>query len=208
MRKTGMPIATRNMRIGLLGGSFNPAHKGHVHISVEALKRLKLDEVWWLISPQNPLKSKTETESLKKRLKRARNIISHPDIRATKLEARFGTRYTIDTLREIKKRYPNANFVWLMGADNLAHFDRWKKWKDIFKTMPIAVLDRPDYGIKVLNSKPATTFKQCRIDASDAPLLPTSQPPRWSYIPVRLDFTSSTQIRAQKNNEKKPRKKS
>jgi len=202
MRPT-LPIVNKNMRIGLLGGSFNPAHDGHVHISIEALKKLKLTEVWWLVSPQNPLKSAAETKPIEDRIAKAEELISHPGIRVTQLETILGTRYTIDTLTQIKRRFPIGNFVWLMGADNLQNFDQWKEWPKIFKTMPIAIMDRPDFGIKVLSSKPAQRFKQYRIDDEDATELVTRTPPCWSFIPVKLNHMSSTKIRAKKNSRKK-----
>lgn len=202
MRST-LPFVTRNMRIGLLGGSFNPAHEGHVHISIEALKKLKLTEVWWLVSPQNPLKSDAQTKPLEIRIATAEGLISHPNIRVTQLETILGTRYTIDTLTEIKKRFPQVHFVWLMGADNLQNFDQWKKWPEIFKTMPIAIMDRPDFGLKVLSSKPALRFKQYRIDDEDATELVTRTPPCWSFIPIKLNQLSSTKIRARENTRKK-----
>ena len=132
-------------RIGLLGGSFNPAHRGHRHISRAAIRALGLDEVWWLVSPGNPLKPQAGMAPLAMRLASARALARHAPIRATALEARLGTRYTVDTLRALVARYPDDRFVWLMGADNLGQFHRWRDWRRIARTVPIAVVARPAY---------------------------------------------------------------
>lgn len=133
-------------RIGLLGGSFNPAHGGHRAISVFALKVLRLDEVWWLVSPGNPLKDPAGLAPLANRLASAKRLARRAPIRPTTIEAKFGTRYTVDTLKTLKRRYPQHSFVWLMGADNLLQFDRWKDWRGIARTVPIAVIARPGYN--------------------------------------------------------------
>ncbi|WP_022682063.1 nicotinate-nucleotide adenylyltransferase [Sphingobium bisphenolivorans] len=132
-------------RIGLLGGSFNPAHGGHRAISLFAAKALALDEVWWLVSPGNPLKPKRGMAPLPARLARARQLASRAPIRASAIEAQLGTRYTIDTLKALKHRYPRRRFIWLMGGDNLAQFAQWRDWRGIARQMPIAVIARPDY---------------------------------------------------------------
>jgi nicotinate-nucleotide adenylyltransferase len=132
-------------RIGLLGGSFNPAHGGHRRISLFALEALGLDEVWWLVSPGNPLKPKTGMAPLSARLASARQLALRARIVPTAIERELGTRYTVDTLRKLQTRYPKHRFVWLMGSDNLVQFDRWKAWQTIARTMPIAVIARPGY---------------------------------------------------------------
>lgn len=132
-------------RVGLLGGSFNPAHAGHRHVSVEAMRLLGLDEVWWLVSPQNPLKAENGMAPLSARLASARAVVSHPRIRPMAVEAELGTRYTVDTLAALKRRHPRTAFIWLMGADNLAQFHRWRDWRGIAKAVPIAVFARPGY---------------------------------------------------------------
>jgi len=133
-------------RIGLLGGSFNPAHSGHRAISLAAIRALGLDEVWWLVSPGNPLKDKVrDMAPLAIRLASARAMARHAPIRATDIESRLGTRYTVDTVKALTRRYPNKSFIWLMGADNLAQFDQWKDWRGIARAMPIAVVARPGY---------------------------------------------------------------
>lgn len=133
------------MKIGLLGGSFNPAHAAHRHISLEAMKRLGLDEVWWLVSPQNPLKSANGMADLADRMESARRIARHPRIRVTDIETRLKVRYTADTVALITARHPQHDFIWLMGADNLAGFHRWERWREIARRVPIAVVARPHY---------------------------------------------------------------
>lgn len=132
-------------RVGLLGGSFNPAHRGHRRISLAAARALRLDEVWWLVSPGNPLKPAAGMAPFAARLARAARMARRAPIRATGIEARLGTRYTADTLPALSRRYPRTRFVWLMGGDNLAQFHRWRDWRGIARTMPIAVVARPGY---------------------------------------------------------------
>ncbi len=181
--------------IGLLGGSFNPPHAGHVHVSEEALARLGLDAVWWLISPQNPLKSTAETAPLEERLAAAEALITHPQIRATTLEAEFGTQYTVDTLRALKDAYPEARFVWLMGADNWAQFHQWKDYAVIAAQVPIAVFDRPEYSSTALASPAAEEFAQARV-AEEA--LTGAKTPAWSFIEIAHHPASSTALRTEK----------
>lgn len=130
------------MTVGLLGGSFDPPHQGHVQISLAALKRFDLDQLWWLVTPGNPLKENPPA-SMARRMGAARAMMDHPRVRISDIEARLGTRYTAETLRALRKAYPHVRFVWLMGADNLAHFHRWKDWQDILNTVPVGVLARP-----------------------------------------------------------------
>ncbi|NWG45279.1 MAG: nicotinate-nucleotide adenylyltransferase, partial [Alphaproteobacteria bacterium] len=133
------------MRIGLLGGSFNPAHAGHLHLSEIALARLGLHAVWWLVSPRNPLKAPQDLARLEARLASARAMARHPRIKVTDIEARLGTRYTVDTLAVLRRRHPGVRFVWLMGADNMVGFHRWRRWRAIAAALPVAVLARPGY---------------------------------------------------------------
>ena len=137
---------------GLLGGSFNPAHEGHRRISLHAARRLGLDEVWWLVSPGNPLKGQQDMAPLAARLVRARRVARRSSIRATAIEQELGTRYTIDTVAALIRRYPNRRFIWLMGADNLAQFHRWRDWRKIARTVPIAVVARPGYHGRALKA--------------------------------------------------------
>ena len=190
-----VPRATAR-RIGLLGGSFNPAHAGHRHISLEALKRLGLDEVWWLVSPQNPLKSGDGMEPLSTRVARARQVARHHRIRVGAPELLLGTRYTLDTVRALKRVYPHAKFVWLMGADILPQLVDWAGWRDLFAAVPIAAFARPGWGYTALAAPAPRTFERFRLQATEARRLATCEPPAWCFIPSRLDSHSATAIRA------------
>ena len=141
-----LPFAARDQVIGLLGGSFDPAHAGHAHITREALKRFGLDAVWWLVSPGNPLKTHGPAP-MAERLARARTVMHHPRVTVTDIEARLGTRYTAQTLRHIQRLYPAQRFVWLMGADNLAQFHLWQDWRGIMHRVPLGILARPGQRI-------------------------------------------------------------
>jgi nicotinate (nicotinamide) nucleotide adenylyltransferase/ribosome silencing factor RsfS/YbeB/iojap len=178
-----------------LGGSFNPAHEGHRHISVTALKEMGLDEVWWLVSPQNPLKSAKDMVPFNRRFAMARLQARHPRILVTDLETRLGTRYTFDTLKALRRYYPRTHFVWLMGADNLGQIHRWQKWRGIFENMPIAVFDRPPYRLRTLASPAASAYARNRQDQSRSRALVTSTAPAWIFFPSRLEPLSSTQLR-------------
>ncbi len=184
-------------RIGLLGGSFNPAHQGHCEISLEALRRLKLDQVWWLVSPQNPLKPVAGMAPLEERLASAREAAPDPRILATPLEDALGTVYTAQTVAALTARFPKVRFVWLMGADNLIEFSDWKDWPEIFRTVAIAVFDRPSYSSRALGAKAARRFARHRLAESAAMSLADKAPPAWVFIHQRLNPQSSTKIRAQ-----------
>jgi len=147
------PVAP-GLRIGLLGGSFNPAHEGHVHVSEVALKRLGLDYVWWLVTPQNPLKGRVGLAPLADRLCHARTIAHHPRIVVMDIERALGTQYSIDTLKALQRRFPLVEFTWLMGSDNLEIFRRWRRWQDIAARVPIAVVQRPGTILAALSAKP------------------------------------------------------
>lgn len=167
-----------------------------MHISELALKQLGLDGVWWLVSPQNPLKSKKDMASVEKRVLSAQKIVKHPKIRITTLENRLGTRYTADTLKALCKRYPNIRFVWIMGADNLASFHRWKDWQSIFKTTRIAIYHRPTYALKALSSQAAQRFSSARLAPNKAQIIGRLKPPAWSFLPIRGKNISATDIRS------------
>ena len=181
--------------IGLLGGSFNPAHEGHLHISLEALKRLKLDEVWWLVSPQNPLKNASDLEAYELRFASAAALATHPRIRVCDLEAKHGLFYTVDTIRFLQARHRNYRFVWLMGADNLAGFHRWRAWREIARRVPIAVLDRAPYGIRALHARFATLYAKRRVSAQQAAILPSDAAPRWVYLTIPRHPLSASYLR-------------
>ncbi len=186
-------------RIGLLGGSFNPAHGGHLHISRLALQRLDLDEVWWLVSPQNPLKPAAGMAPFAERLRRAAAVAAADRrIRASDIEARLGTRYTADTLQALRRRFPQHRFVWLMGGDNLAQLPHWQRWQDIFRTVPIAVFDRPDTALTALAGKAAQRFAGARLPVRAARLLAAAPPPAWIFFHTKLDPRSATAIRAER----------
>ena len=193
-----MPGVPRDVtrRIGLLGGSFNPAHEGHRHVSLEALRRLDLDEVWWLVSPQNPLKSDDGMEPLASRVARAKQVAHHPRIRVEAPELMLGTRYTLDTVRALKHIYPKARFVWLMGADILPQLVRWEGWRDLFATIPIAAFARPGWSHAALLAAAPRAFARYRVRAESARGLAACGPPAWCFIPSRLDPHSATAIRA------------
>lgn len=187
---------TAGMKIGLLGGSFNPAHEGHLHVSDVALKRLGLDYIWWLVAPQNPLKSSVGMAPLYDRLSYAAdNFEQHPRIIVVDVETTLGTRYTIDTLTALQHRFPQVNFVWLMGTDNLARFERWKRWRDIAARVPIAVVMRPGSTLAPLHSKAAQCFAGVR--ATDFANFARAKPPALAIIEGPRSAASSTAIRAQ-----------
>jgi nicotinate-nucleotide adenylyltransferase len=190
-----VPVAAPGMRVGLLGGSFDPAHDAHREISLAALKRLGLDQVWWLVTPGNPLKDVSKLPRLSKRVAAAERIANHPRIAVTGYDGGTRTGYTIDLLKALKRRFPDVHFVWLMGADNLVNFHRWKSWPEIFSTLPIAVLDRPGYRLKARASPAARRFAPYYLDESDAAGLALALPPAWTVLSHRLSGLSSTAIR-------------
>ena len=199
--------ARRGRRIGLLGGSFNPAHGGHLHISREALRRLDLDEIWWLVSSQNPLKPVAGMAPFAQRLKQAAHIAAADQrIRVSDIEAQLGTTYTADTLGKLRRRFPRAHFVWLMGGDNLAQFPYWKRWQQIFRTVPVAVFARPATSLKALAGRAAHRFARSRLPEASARRLALLDPPAWVFFHTRLDPRSATTIRAARSL--KPRKES
>lgn len=185
-------------RIGLLGGSFNPAHDGHRDISLAALAYLDLDEIWWMVSPQNPLKPEKGMASFEERMASARAVADHPRIRVTDIEQRLGTRYTADTLRKLVTRFPSHRFVWLMGADNLAQIASWRDWTRIFHLTPIAVFDRPTYTSKALTSLAARRFRRSRRREAALKTLAATPAPAWVFVHHRLNPISATQIRAER----------
>lgn len=185
----------RRLKVGLLGGSFNPAHPGHMHAALSALTRLGLDQVWMLVSPQNPLKPVAGMASMDERLASARAISEgHPHLTATAIESALGTRYTADTIAVLRRRFPRIRFVWLMGADNLAQIPRWNQWLDIFRSLPIAVVDRPLYSRTVLSGKAPRRFAHARVPPRR---LAGSPPPAWTFLHIRRHPASASSIRAQ-----------
>ena len=189
-----LPGPTRGLRIGLFGGSFNPAHSGHLLVAETAMKRLGLDWVWWVVARGNPLK--TSHGDFSARLASAQAVAKNPRMIVTDIEVRLGLTYTSDTLAAIVARAPEAHFVWLMGVDNLAGFHHWKDWQGIANTLPIAVIARPGTGPGERNSPFARRFARNRVPTAAAPTLAATLPPAWTYLPAPLDPTSSTVLRA------------
>ncbi|MBT4203824.1 MAG: nicotinate-nucleotide adenylyltransferase [Rhodobiaceae bacterium] len=193
------PLNTnKGQKIALLGGSFNPAHSGHVQISEIALKKLNLDYVLWLVSPKNPIKNYENLIPIEQRVEKARSIISNKKILVTDIESKINTKYTIDTLKYLTTRYAERKFVWLMGADNLTDFHLWKSWKEIAKIMPIVIIDRPESSLKALASLAANYLKQYRLDEEDSNYLIYKKAPAWIFIHDQLNGISSTKIRNKK----------
>lgn len=191
-------------RVGLLGGSFNPAHPGHRHISLAALHALALDEIWWLVSPQNPLKPVAGMAPQPQRIAEAQAVADHPAILVTGLESRLGTRFTADTLTALCRRFPARRFVWLMGADNLRQFPQWDRWQKIFRCVPVAVFDRTPYSHQALAGKAARRFEQFRHPARRARLLTEETPPAWVFLHQQRHPASATAIRQQRQTPLKP----
>ena len=188
-----------------MGGSFNPAHDGHLHISLLALKHLQLDEVWWMVSPQNPLKSTNEMAPFEERFAGAERLAKHPDIRVTDVEQRLGTRYTYDTLKALKHCFPKVEFVWIMGADNLAQISHWQRWTKIFNLVPIAVFDRAPYSFDALAGKAAQAFARFKRRRRDAHKLAELKPPAWIFFHTRLHPGSATMIRSRRAKTRRPK---
>lgn len=190
------------MRVGLFGGSFNPAHDGHAHVAETALSRLDLDRVVWLVSPQNPLKDPRHTASLADRMASARRWARGPAMIVSDFETRAGTRWTIDTLRALRLRHPQVRFVWLMGSDNLAGFHRWRGWTELMRLMPMAVIARPDSLLESRSAPAARRFAPARVSASEARLLPEMEAPAWAYLTAPLNPRSSTALREQAGRDR------
>jgi len=194
MKKIGINNK-RNMKIGLLGGSFNPAHKGHLYISKIALRQLNLNEIWWIITPQNPLKSSTTYITYNKRIKLAENLIKGNKIRINPVENNQNNYYTANTLNIIAKKYSAAKFIWLMGADNLTQLNKWYRWKYIFNIMPIAVFDRENYSYSTFNSISGKRYfsKLYRTKSSES--IFKKKLPSWTFLHIKKNPLSSSKIR-------------
>ena len=194
--RAGFPIATRGMVVGLLGGSFDPAHEGHVHITREAIARMGLDQVWWLVTPGNPLKAR-QPAPMADRLAQAKALMDHPRVKITELETDLGTTTTADTIDRLRAIYPQVRFVWLMGADNLVQFHRWGRWRDILRAVPVGVLARPGSGVAARLSVAAQAFRVHRVARGEG--LGARQPPVWCFVNLPMNAASSSAIRAQGN---------
>lgn len=187
-----------NRTVGLLGGSFNPAHGGHRHISLYALKMLGLDAVWWMVSPQNPLKAKKGMAPLDERMESARNVARHPKIFVTDIERHLNTQYTLDTIKALQQHFPRTRFVWLMGGDNLTQFHKWHRWQEIFMTLPVCVLDRPPRHDSLKAGPAFERFRHYLLPQERAAVLKGKRAPAWTILRIPLDETSATAIRARK----------
>lgn len=190
-----MPHVEPGMAVGLFGGSFNPPHAGHALVAEIAMRRLRLDQLWWIVTPGNPLKSHRELAPLSERVALSEKCTSDPRVKVTAFEAGHRIRYTADTIDLVQTRNRGVDFVWIMGADSLRDFHRWERWRDIVRSMPIAVIDRPGATLAFLSSTMAKTFDHARVDEDDAPILARRRPPAWTFIHGPRSSLSSTAIR-------------
>ena len=184
-----------SQKIGLLGGSFNPAHHGHLSISKIALRRLGLNQIWWIVSPRNQLKEYDFLYDFEERVFSARKIINTNNISISKLELNAQIKYTIGTLEYLRTRYHRSRFVWIMGADNLNQFHLWKEWEKIIRLMPIAIIDRPSSSLNVTSSVFANKYRAYRIDEADSSQLIYYKKPAWVFMHTKLNYQSSSQLR-------------
>ena len=189
--------ATSRQTIGLMGGSFNPAHSGHRLISELAIKRLRLNKVWWLVSPQNPLKSSAGMASINERVQNAVKVSRNPRIKVMTVESSLNTQYTVDLLKILAKRFSSARFIWIMGADNLLQFSEWKNWEEITSLVRIAIFDRPNFSLKSLAADMPRRFSGNRLREREGLLLKYKKPPAWIFFHSNLNYISATKIRSQ-----------
>ena len=187
-----LPLHSDGMRIGLLGGSFNPPHLAHRAVSLFAIKRLRLDRVWWLVTPGNPLKDPNALRNLEARAEAARRMADDPRIDVSCLESVIGTRYTVDTINYLRRRASGLRFVWIMGADNLAQFHRWQHWQRIAAQVPIAVIDRPPQSFRALTAPAAQALARYRLPESEARRLAEHRAPAWVFLTgLKLNLSST-----------------
>lgn len=194
------PPAEPGWRIGLMGGSFNPPHEGHMRVAEAALTRLGLDRLWWVVTPGNPLKDVTGLSSLSARVEACNRLARHPKMAVTAFEADLGCSYTAETIGFLAHRFPRVSFVWVMGGDNLASFHRWRDWRAIAGAVPIAVIDRPDWRFKALASPAGRALARYRVTGRAAGQLASLPAPAWTYLSIRLSDLSSTALRAAANH--------
>ncbi|MES0883081.1 nicotinate-nucleotide adenylyltransferase [Roseibium sp. SCP14] len=193
-----LPHSEAGNRIGIFGGSFNPPHSGHRLVAATALKRLGLDQIWWFVTPGNPLKSHSDLAPLEMRLHKTSALADHPLMKVTAYEAVLGSPYTARTITALQARRPLTRFVWVMGADNLAGFHRWQNWRSIVDTVPIAIVDRPGASLSVMSAPMAKAYEKYRLPEEDAVLLPDMKAPVWTFLHTPLDPASSTELRRYK----------
>ncbi|MEQ1653211.1 MAG: nicotinate-nucleotide adenylyltransferase [Hyphomicrobium sp.] len=192
------PLVFPGQRVGIMGGSFNPPHDGHRIVAETAVRRMGLDQLWWVVTPGNPLKSNGQLPPLTQRMRNARTFARGPRMKITGFETDLGTPYTAAMLAFLRRRYPGVHFVWVMGADNLASFDRWQHWHTIAHSFPIAVIDRPGWRLKGLSSVAGSALAKHRVPEAVAGRLALMQPPAWTFLTTRLSSQSSTALRARK----------
>lgn len=190
-----LPYAPAGARIGLLGGSFDPPHAGHAKITRAALRRFGLDQVWWLVTPGNPLKAHGPAP-IQDRIDAARDVMRHPRVQVTGIEEHLGTRYTAQTLQALTRLYPKVRFTWLMGADNLAQFHRWQDWRAIMDGVRVGVLARPGGRLTARMSVAARVYQGARLPASESRSLASRDAPCWCFVNIPMSDLSSTKIRA------------
>ena len=190
-----VPTTTAGLRVGLLGGTFNPPHLGHLHVAETALERLGLDRLWVLVTPGNPLKERAGLPSVERRLAAARRLFAHPRIEVTAFEATFGSPYTWRTVERLVAMRPQVRFVWVMGADNLATFHRWQAWRRIAETVPMAIVDRPGASMTPLSAAAALALADHRVSESDARGLADRRAPAWAFLHGPRNTLSSTELR-------------
>ncbi|WP_375641665.1 MULTISPECIES: nicotinate-nucleotide adenylyltransferase [unclassified Bartonella] len=195
-----MPHVERSNVVGLFGGSFNPPHAGHLLVAKIAIRRLHLDQLWWMITPGNPLKDCTQLLSLEERMQLSFKLIDHPKIRLTGFEQAIGSKVSVDTIFHILTHYSGVNFVWIMGADSFTTIHHWYRWHDIVSMLPIAIIDRPLGNRSALSSPMAHTYRRFRLDERESKRLPFIKPPVWTYLHGPLSFQSSTNLRLKKND--------
>lgn len=195
------PLAVPGQCIGVMGGSFNPPHEGHLMVARTALKRLGLDQLWWVVTPGNPLKGHGGLPPLAERMAACRRLARDPRMRVTGFEASLGTAFTAATLAFLKRRHPRVRWVWVMGADNLAGLHRWQHWRGIGRLMPLAVIDRPGHRLRALASPAARAFAKMRVAEARARRLPYRRPPAWALLGTRLSALSSTALRNGPNEQ-------
>ena len=191
-----LPPHAPGMRIGLFGGSFNPAHEGHRLVAMQCLRRLKLDVIWILVTPGNPLKDRAGLAPLSQRIARTRALMDHPRLEVTGFEAARGFTYTYETVSYLTQACEGSRLVWIMGADSLRDFDRWERWEDIARLVPMAVYARPGANFRATQSRAATVLKAFRIPEESAETLADRTPPAWVYLRGVMSAQSSTAIRA------------
>ncbi len=191
-----LPKVDNNKTIGLVGGSFDPPHEGHMHIATWALSTLPIDKLWWVVSRRNPLKKHSPSD-FKKRFDDTKEVVNHSDMLVTDIEIKFDVNFTVDLNKRLKIEYPTVNFIWVMGADGLKQFHKWKDWETIFEMVPIAIFARPGYN-EFSKTVAAIKYKDSFLSSDNAIQLPYHKAPAWAFFNIPMKNISSTEIR---NNE-------